>query len=66
MIFKNNYQLEPESVPVFGYPFVNYSPNDRGDERTSFSDKLWQVFSKSIIFQANTSNNDSDKKLLLA
>ena len=39
-------ELKPESVPVFGYPFVTYSPtnknNDKGvDVGRECSDKLW-------------------------
>ena len=61
--------LKPDAVPVFGYPFVNYSPTnkneetagDRGGER---SDKLWQVFSKAIVYQANCAGADEEKMLL--
>lgn len=65
-------ELKPETVPVFGYPFVNYSPTNKDratgvDQGKECSDKLWQVFSKAIIYQANcTSNQEEDQKMLLA
>ena len=35
-------ELAPETVPVFGYPFVNYSPLNKNDMvGTKQSDKLW-------------------------
>lgn len=55
-------ELAPETVPVFGYPFVNYSPlnkNDMVGEKQS--NKLWQVFSTEI-----TVNQKKEDKLLLA
>ncbi len=65
-------ELKPDTVPVFGYPFVNYSPRlqngktDDEDQAKKTSDKLWQVFSKAIIFQANCADHAKDDKLLLA
>jgi hypothetical protein len=62
-------ELKPDSVPVFGYPFVNYSPtnkheNDGTDQGKECSDKLWQVFSGAIVYQANCAGADGGKMLL--
>jgi hypothetical protein len=63
--------LKPDSVPVFGYPFVNYSPTNKErdagiDQGKECSDKLWQVFSKAIIYQANCAGTANEEKMLLA
>ena len=62
-------ELHPESVPIFGYPFVNYSPtnqqNEKGvDNGKQCSDKLWQVFSGAIVYHAHKADNDKEKMLL--
>lgn len=58
-------ELKPDSVPVFGYPFVNYSPPmQEGYTETDKSDRLWQVFSKSVVFHANCTLAAGDKMLL--
>ena len=57
--------LNPDQVPVFGYPFVNYSPPMQdGQTATDCSDRLWQVFSKSVVFHANCTVAAGDKMLL--
>ena len=58
-------ELNPASVPVFGYPFVNYSPLvQEGNTATEGSDRLWQVFSKAVVFHANCTVAANDKMLL--
>lgn len=55
---KNHAYIDHECAPVFGYPFVNYSPTsrDRSHELALFDEstgRLWGTFTKSIVTSAN-------------
>lgn len=51
---KNRPYIDQQCAPIFGFPFVNYSPEETVEDLAPSKnnmDRLWGTFAKSIITQ---------------
>jgi len=55
---------ESNEIPIMGLPLITYKEQEMLTGKDS-SDKLWQVFSKMILFSANCRSKDSVGKMLI-
>lgn len=57
-------ELDPDSVPIFGFPFPNYSPINKQELVGKMqSDQNWGMFTKQII--SNVGIGNPEKTLLI-